>query len=73
MIAHTLDTGDATFASSFTKISRSDDGAQMSASFKPPKGEEFVVLLIGTVPKGQAWVDVEPMLNELGFYRDGAE
>ena len=65
----TLQPGDATFAKSFTKISRGDNGAQFSAAFKPPKGREFVVLLLGNVEKGQPWVDVEKMLNELGFYR----
>jgi hypothetical protein len=67
-----LHPGDATFAKSFTKISRGDNGAQLSAGFKPPKGREFVVLLLGDVEKGQPWVDVEKMLNELGFYRKDA-
>lgn len=68
----TLHPGDATFAKSFTKISRGDNGAQLSVGFKPPKGMEFVVLLLGDVEKGQSWVDVEKMLNELGFYRKDA-
>ena len=70
--SRTLHPGDATFATSFTKISRGDCGAQFSAAFKPPKGREFVVLLLGDVEKGQSWVDVEKMLNDLGFYRKDA-
>lgn len=70
--SRTLHPGDATFAKSFTKISRGDCGAQFSAAFKPPKGREFVVLLLGDVEKGQSWVDVEKMLNDLGFYRKDA-
>jgi len=66
--AHTLNIGDASFAKTFSKVSRSDDGAQLTASFKAPKGQEFVVLLLGTTEAGQSWVDVEKMLNELGFY-----
>lgn len=68
----TLRPGDATFAKSFTKISRGGNGEQLSAGFKPPKGREFVVLLLGDVEKGQPWVDVEKMLNDLGFYRKDA-
>ena len=68
----TLHPGDATFAKSFTKISRGDNGEQLSAGFKPPKGREFVVLLLGDVENGQSWVDVEKMLNDLGFYRKAA-
>ena len=70
--SRTLHPGDATFAKSFTKISRGDCGAQFSAAFKPPKGRELVVLLLGDVEKGQPWVDIEKMLNELGFYRKDA-
>lgn len=65
----TLHPGDATFSGSFKKISRGDNGQQMTAAFNPPKGREFVVLLLGDVEKGQSWVDVEKMLNDLGFYR----
>lgn len=61
--------GDATFAKSFSKVSRGDNGEQLTASFSAPKGREFVVLLLGDVDKGQSWVDVEKMLNDLGFYR----
>ncbi len=66
--ATTLHIGDGTFASSFTKVSRGENGDQFNASFKAPKGREFVVLLIGDVEKGTISVDVEKMLNDLGFY-----
>lgn len=64
-----LHAGDATFAKSFSKISRGDNGEQITAGFNAPKGREFVVMLLGDVEKGQSWVDIEKMLNELGFYR----
>lgn len=70
---HDLCAGDATFAKSFQKISRGDNGAQMTAGFKAPKGREFVVLLLGDVEAGQSWVDIEKMLNDLGFYRKSTE
>lgn len=66
---NTLGPGDASFASNFKKVTRSDCGASYEAGFKPPKGREFVVLLLGDAPKGSAWVDVEKMLNDLGFFR----
>lgn len=65
---HTLFIGDATFAKSFNKISRGEDGAQVSANFSAPKGREFVVLLIGEVEKGSPDADLNAMLNELGYF-----
>ncbi len=65
----TLNLGDATWAKNFTKVSRSDTGQEVSVGFRPRKGREFVVLLIGDVPKGQV-PDVDQMLADLG-YRPG--
>lgn len=65
-----LNYGDATFSSSFAKIMRSDEGYELKASFKPERGKEFVVLLLGETDKGTPYVDVEEMLNKLGFYRE---
>lgn len=65
-----LHAGDATFAKSFNKISRGENGEQLTVGSKAPKGREFVTMLLGDVEAGQAWVDIEVMLNELGFYRD---
>lgn len=62
----TLTPGDATWAKSFTKVSRTDTGEEVSVGFRPPKGREFVVLLIGDVPKGQV-PDVDQMLADLGY------
>lgn len=62
----TLNPGDATWAKNFTKISRADTGQEVSVGFRPPKGREFVVLLIGDVPKGQV-PDVDEMLADLGY------
>ncbi|HCZ8844392.1 Uncharacterised protein [Enterobacter hormaechei] len=65
-----LHDGDASFASSFTKVVYSEDGKQcFSAGFKPTKGKKFVVLLLGEVDKTAIDYDLEAALNRLGFYR----
>mgnify|MGYP004548041311 FL=1 len=65
-----LHDGDASFASSFTKVAYSEDGKQcFSAGFKPTKGKKFVVLLLGEVDKTAIDYDLEAALNRLGFYR----
>lgn len=61
--------GDATFATTFRAISRSQSGDETEVNFRAQKGREFVVLLLGDVKKGQPNADIEKMLNELGFYR----
>ncbi|HGP0312935.1 TPA: hypothetical protein ACLE2D_003711 [Citrobacter freundii] len=64
-----LHNGDATFATTFTKIIFSEDGNKLSAAFKPPKGKKFVVLLVGVADKNAQDFELERALNRLGFYR----
>lgn len=65
-----LDIGDATFCKSFTKVGFSEDGSIKAATnFRPPKGQQFVTLLIGTISAKATDCDIESMLNSLGFYR----
>lgn len=62
--------GDATFTKSFTKVAFGDDtGTRYSFGFKPQKGKQFVVMLLGEVDAKATDCDLEKMLNELGFYR----
>lgn len=61
--------GAVTFQGSFNKIGFTDDGQKVTAGFKPPKGEQFVVLLLGTVKKGAVDCNAEELLNKLGFFR----
>jgi hypothetical protein len=67
--AYELFEGDCTFATHFNKVLRSDCGAEVTAGFKAPRGREFVVLLLGDVEAGQGCVDVDKMLNELGYFK----
>lgn len=62
--------GDVTFQGSFNKIGFTKDDQKVTAGFKPPKGEQFVVLLLGTVKKGTIDCNAEEMLNRLGFFRE---
>jgi hypothetical protein len=61
--------GDAAFAKLFRKTQRNSDGLQISANFAPPKGKEFVVLLIGEVDAGTVYADPDVMLNALGYFK----
>lgn len=68
-----LNAGDCTFASTFKKIVRSECGFyQETGTFRPPKGHEFIVLLLGNVKKGSVDADLVEMLAELGFVHDAA-
>lgn len=62
-----LNEGDATFTSSFTKLGWDEAGNLYQAGFKPPKGEKFVVMLLGTAPKDATDYDLEAALARLGF------
>jgi len=65
-----LNDGDASFAGSFNKVCWGEDsGQRFTFGFKPPKGEQFVVMLLGTAPKNAEEFDCEAALNRLGFYR----
>jgi hypothetical protein len=65
---HDLRPGDGTTAKSFTKVLRSDDGRDaLTLTFKPPRGQEFVTLFLGVVQKGTADVDIDAMLERLGY------
>lgn len=69
MSAYELYEGDCSFAKRFNKITRSDSGEQLTGTFNAPRGREFVVLLLGDVEAGQSAVDINKMLNELGYFR----
>jgi len=65
-----LNDGDASFVSTFNKTCWGEESAQQfTFSFKPPKGEKFVVMLLGTAPKNATDYDLEAALNRLGFVR----
>lgn len=62
--------GDCTFSPSFQlKMLGSKPGDHVTCSFKPPKGEQFVSMLLGTVPKDAVadQVDVKKLLSALGL------
>ncbi|HGJ9381275.1 TPA: hypothetical protein ACJX8O_003452 [Pseudomonas aeruginosa] len=61
--------GDATFVGSFNKIVWTEEGEEMTFGFKPPSGEKFVVMLLGSAQKDATDFDLEAALNRLGFYR----
>lgn len=65
-----LNDGDATFTGSFTKLGWDEAGNQHQAGFKPPKGEKFVIMLLGTAPKDATDYDLEAALARLGFVPD---
>lgn len=67
MTTPTLYDGDVTFQSSFNKVGFVGDTSIVTSGFKPPKGQKFVVLLLGTVDKGARDCDPVAMLNALGF------
>jgi hypothetical protein len=60
--------GDCTFQTSFNKVAFSDD-RRVTGTFKPPRGKQFAVLLLGTADKSAQDFDIEAALNALGFYR----
>ncbi|HBO1022120.1 TPA: hypothetical protein L4E46_003927 [Pseudomonas aeruginosa] len=64
-----LHDGDATFVGSFNKIGWTDDGHKMTFGFRPPRGEQFVIMLLGSAKKDATDFDLEAALNRLGFYR----
>lgn len=67
-----LQNGDATFQKKFTKVAFTDSSV-VECDFLPPKGQQFVTLLLGTAPKGAKDFDVEAALNRLGFVRAGGD
>jgi len=67
--AMNLNDGDATFVGSFNKIGWTEDGRKMTFGFRPPRGEQFVVMLLGSAKKDATDFDLEGALNRLGFYR----
>lgn len=67
----TLNDGDATFVGSFNKICFGEESCnQYTFGFRPPRGERFVVMLLGSVPKDCKDFDCEAALNRLGFVRE---
>ncbi|AWZ87754.1 hypothetical protein CSC41_4888 [Pseudomonas aeruginosa] len=41
----------------------------MTFGFRPPRGEQFVIMLLGSAKKDATDFDLEAALNRLGFYR----
>ena len=66
-----LHDGDLTFTKSFTRIGFLPQGGRVAERFSAPKGREFVVLLLGTIPSGSTEVDAIAMLEQLGFTESG--
>lgn len=60
--------GDCTFQSRFNKVAFTVSG-KVTGGFKPPKGQQFVVLLLGTTDIKADDFDAEIALNRLGFFR----
>lgn len=69
-----LDEGDVSLQKTFTLEGKTPEGV-VTAMFKPPKGERFVVMLLGSIPNGQELTreGVERMLDDIGFKRKDAE
>ncbi|WP_079281418.1 hypothetical protein [Pseudomonas aeruginosa] len=44
-------------------------GHKMTFGFRPPRGEQFVIMLLGSAKKDATDFDLEAALNRLGFYR----
>lgn len=66
-----LHNGDCTFQPRFNKVAFTVNG-KVTGGFKPPRGQQFVVLLLGTADKKADDFDAEAALNRLGFFRKGA-
>lgn len=64
-----LNFGDFTLQKTFNLVQFSNDGARVTAGFKPDKGHEFVTLLVGQAKKGEK-VDVDKMMARLGLVCD---
>lgn len=60
--------GDCTFQSRFNKVAFTVNG-KITGGFKPPRGQQFVVLLLGATGIKADDFDVEDALNRLGFFR----
>lgn len=64
--------GDVTFQGRFNKVEFSWDGSvKLATKFKPRTGEQFVTLLIGTVPRTATHCDPVEMLKDIGFQKIG--
>lgn len=59
--------GDGSTGTSYTKVLRGDN-QELKLTFKPPRGQEFVTLFLGVVPKGSVEVDIDAMLAKLGYF-----
>lgn len=59
----TLSLGDCTYSTTFNKLSRGENGNYLQVSFKPPKGQEFISMVIGTVPAKTVDYDLAKMLK----------
>lgn len=65
-----LNDGDASFVGSFEKVCWGEQtGQRFRFGFKPPRGEKFVVMLLGSAKKEAEDFDCEGALNRLGFFR----
>lgn len=63
--------GDATPASTFTKVGFLEDGGRVTAKYKPTKGKKFVVLLLGECDTNATECDIDGMLDALGYVPKG--
>lgn len=63
-----LQIGDCTFQPKFDKVTFSGQ-QKITGTFKPPRGQQFAVLLLGTADRRADDFDVDAALNELGYFR----
>lgn len=63
-----LENGDVSFQPSFNLIGWAP-GKKITRTFKPPKGQQFAVLLLGVAPNDAQTYDFDAALNALGYFR----
>lgn len=61
-----LQLGDVSRSKTFNLVMLNNSGGRFTAGFKPPRGHEFITMVVGDVPVGGA-VDLDKMLAEIGL------
>lgn len=61
--------GTVTLQDTFEMVGLRDEDMLITASFDPPPGKQFVVLLLGVTDRNNIHCEPETLLNELGYFR----
>lgn len=64
-----LQDGEFSVAPSFTLVQFNQSGGRFSMNYKPPKGRQFVTMLVGTIDKKETFADVDAMMRAAGWAR----